>query len=272
MEQQKTMEAQEIDFLTDVLKKRTGIVVNSDKVYLLENRLKPIAEKFKTHNISELIKQIRTSNDETILRDVSNAMTTNETLFFRDTKPFEALKNVVIPELLNHKLSKIRIWCAACSTGQEPYSIAIALKEMGLPSNIDVEILATDINQEVLNKAREGLYSQFEVQRGLPSLMLVKYFSQQKHFWKISSEIKDMVTFKEFNLLDDMQKIGKQDVVFCRNVLIYFDQKTKKDIVERIRKQTNDNGFLFLGSSEALFSITENFLRDRFNMGMYRSN
>lgn len=269
------MEAYEINFLADVLRKRTGIVVGDDKVYLLENRLKPVADKFKISNITELVKKIQVSNDEEVIREVSEAMTTNETLFFRDHFPFETLKKTIIPEIMVNKQSSktIRIWCSACSTGQEPYSIAILLNEMNLPQDWHIEILATDISQNALNKAKTGLYSQFEVQRGLPAQLLVKYFIQQKNFWKIIPEIKNMVTFREFNLLDDMVDLGKKDIVFCRNVLIYFDHETKKNVVEKIRKQVDDeHGYLFLGTSEALFTVTNSFILDSKHKGLYRSN
>ncbi len=204
--------------------------------------------------------------------EVTEAMTTNESFFFRDNKPFDLLKDYVLPQLLDSKAAskKIRIWCAAASTGQEPYSIAIILKEMEAKlSGWNIEIVGTDIAQKVLDKAKTGLFSQFEVQRGLPIQMLIKYFNQVGEMWQISEEIRNMVSYRKFNLLDPYTMLGTFDIIFCRNVLIYFDQQTKMEVLERMRKLLPDNGTLFLGAAETVLGITDKFKPVQGQRGLY---
>ncbi|MEE8393411.1 MAG: protein-glutamate O-methyltransferase CheR, partial [Rhodospirillales bacterium] len=201
-------------------------------------------------------------NDDSLMAEVIEAMTTNETFFFRDTWPFDTLRDTVLPRLMANRTrtKPIRIWCAAASTGQEPYTIAMILNEDKHQRNgWRFEITATDISSESLNRAREGRYTQFEVQRGLPLPLLVKYFKKTGDFWFIDPSIKAMVQFREFNLLDDFKPLGLFDIVFCRNVLIYFDTPTKADILARIRSRMMNDGALFLGGSETVIGITESF-------------
>jgi chemotaxis protein methyltransferase CheR len=189
-------------------------------------------------------------------------MATNESLFFRDKIPFDHFRDTIMPSLLVSRAQqrRVRIWCAAASTGQEPYSLAMALKEMGPAlSGWRVEILATDFSLEVLEKAKAGIYSQFEVQRGLPIQMLVKYFTQIGEMWQIAPEIRAMVRFRPFNLLQDCLQLGSFDVVFCRNVLIYFDQQTKIDVLDRISRVVVPDGYLVLGAAETVVGLTNNF-------------
>src|SRR6202000_2248576 len=189
------------------------------------------------------------------ISDVVEAMTTNETFFFRDKIPFDHLRDTILPHLLQARASRrwLRIWSAACSTGQEPYSIAMCLKEKAAQlAGWRIEIVGTDLSQEVLEKSRAGIYSQFEVQRGLPIQLLVKYFAQIGELWQLNSELRGMVQYRQLNLLQDFSSLGKFDVIFCRNVLIYFDQQTKTQIFDRIARVMEPDGMLMLGAAEAV--------------------
>jgi chemotaxis protein methyltransferase CheR len=204
---------------------------------------------------------------------VVEAMTTNESFFFRDKIPFEHFRDTIMPALLSARAAsrRIRIWCAAAATGQEPYSLAIALKEMGQDiRGWRVEIVASDLSTEVLEKARSGIYSQFEVQRGLPALMLIKYFSQVGENWQIAPELRAMVKFMPLNLLNPFSHLGRFDLVLCRNVLIYFDQATKIGVLERIADLTERDGYLVLGGAETVVGLTERFKPVPDKRGVYR--
>lgn len=206
------------------------------------------------------------------MRDVTEAMTTNESFFFRDRTPFDLFRDQVLPMLRQRRAAtkKVRIWCAACSTGQEPYSLAFVLKQQEAQwRDWKFEIIGTDIARPVLQKAKEGIYSQFEVQRGLPIQLLMKHFKQEGDVWRLSEDIRKMVTFREFNLLDNFAPLGKFDVIYCRNVLIYFDQSTKSNVLERMRKILPDDGALFLGAAETVLGITDKFRPVRGQRGMY---
>ena len=211
-------------------------MLSADKHYLVESRLLPVARKAGLFNLTGLVAKLKGPDAEPLMVEVVEAMTTNESFFFRDKAPFDNFRDTIMPALLAARgaTRRIRIWCAAASTGQEPYSLAICLKEMGKElRGWRVEILATDLSNEVLEKAKSGIYSQFEVQRGLPALMLIKYFSQLGETWQIAPEVRAMVKFMPLNLLHDFSHLGRFDVVFCRNVLIYFDQATKSDVLDR---------------------------------------
>ncbi len=202
-------------------------------------------------------------------------MTTNETFFFRDKVPFDHLREAVIPELLKARASRrsLRIWCAASSTGQEPYSIAMCLKEIGPAlAGWRVEILATDLSQAVLEKSRAGIFSQFEVQRGLPIQMLVKYFTQVGELWQLNADIRAMVQHRQLNLLQDFSHLGTFDVIFCRNVLIYFDQDAKIGIFERLARMLEPDGVLALGAAESVVGISDAFKPYPDRRGLYRPN
>lgn len=266
------MNTADFEFLASILKQRSGLVLSAEKAYLLESRLMPVARKFGFAGLPELIAAVRKERPEDLLRDITEAMTTNESLFFRDMKPFDQFRNLVIPQLATSRSStkKIRIWSAAASSGQEPYSIAIILSEMrSLLEGWDLEIVATDISVEMLNRARSGLYTQFEVQRGLPIATLVKYFKQVGEKWRLDASVRSMVKFKEFNLLDDPATLGKFDIVFCRNVLIYFDQQTKSEVLGKIAQAMPKDGVLYLGGAETVLGITDNFVPITGHRGMY---
>ncbi len=252
------------DFNLDakILKDRSGLVLGSDKAYLLESRLNPVARKYDLAGVDDLVAMIRAGGNEKLLVDITEAMTTNESFFFRDQKPFDQFRDLVLPYMLDHRsqAKTLRIWCAACSSGQEPYSLAMLLKEQaaGL-AGWTIEILATDLSLEILSKAKEGVYSQFEVQRGLPVGLLVKYFKQDGERWQISDEIRSMVSFKPHNLLHQPQGLQQVDVVFCRNVLIYFDPETKTTTLDSISSVMAEDGFLFLGGAETVLGVSERF-------------
>lgn len=266
------MNSVDFDFVAGLLKQRSGIVLTADKLYLLESRLSPLARKEGLPSIDDLVKVVRARRDERLIADVIDAMTTNETFFYRDKTPFDHLKEIVLPALAAARRGgRIRIWCAACSTGQEPYSIAMMLDQQpALTGGVPVEIIATDISDRCLVKARAGLYSQFEVQRGLPIQQLMAYFSQQDDQWRISDRMQSQVSFRKLNLLDPFTQLGKFDVVFCRNVLIYFDAPTKTDILNRIAAQTAPGGFLMLGAAETVIGVTNAFETAQERRGLYR--
>jgi chemotaxis protein methyltransferase CheR len=266
------MTPSDYDFLRKMLKTRSGLVLAAEKHYLVESRLMPIARKHSLLNLTGLVARLKAPDAEALTVEVVEAMTTNESFFFRDKLPFEQFRDTIIPALMAARGSsrRIRIWCAAAATGQEPYSLAIALKELGKElKGWRVEILATDISNEVLEKAKSGIYTQFEVQRGLPALMLIKYFSQIGETWQIAPEIRGMVKFMPLNLLDDFSHLGRFDVVFCRNVLIYFDQLTKSGVLDRIADVSERDGFLALGGAETVVGLTNRFKLIPDKRGLY---
>ncbi|WP_321447544.1 protein-glutamate O-methyltransferase CheR [uncultured Cohaesibacter sp.] len=265
------MTPQEYSFLQGFLKEKSGLVLSNDKQYLIESRLMPIARKAGLQTISELIGKLKGIGDRTLQTAVVEAMTTNESFFFRDKTPFEHFVDTIVPHLVEtRKRGRVRIWCAAASTGQEPYSLAMSLKENASKlGGLSFEIIATDISHEVLEKAKAGFYSQFEVQRGLPVQLLLKYFTQHGEMWQIAPEIRSMVTYKPFNLLESFSAMGQFDVIFCRNVLIYFDQATKTDIMQRLAKQMPDDGYLLLGAAETVVGLTDAFQAVPGKRGLY---
>lgn len=268
------MRKEDFDMLSKILKERSGLVLTEEKIYLLESRLTPIARKKGMETLDDLINEIRLRRKEDLLREITDAMTTNESFFFRDNTPFDLFREEVMPSLLKSRASskRIRIWCAAASTGQEPYSLAIILKEMEAKlSGWNIEILGTDLTQQVLDKAKAGIYSQFEVQRGLPIKLLMKYFTQAGEMWQISENIRKMVSYRPFNLLNNYSAMGKFDVIFCRNVLIYFEQKTKSEVLDRLRGQLVEDGTLFLGAAETVLGLSDKFKPVPGKRGMYHT-
>jgi chemotaxis protein methyltransferase CheR len=264
--------SQDFDFITQLLRKRAGIVLTIDKMYLLESRLAPLARKEGLPSIDDLIQVVRSRRDERLITQVVDVMTTNETFFYRDKTPFDHLKEAILPILGQARRGqRIRIWCAACSTGQEPYSIAMMLDQMPqLTGGVPVEIVATDISDRCLDRARQGLFTQFEVQRGLPIQTLMQYFTQQDDHWRISERMRQMITFRKLNLMDPAYNLGKFDIVFCRNVLIYFDTPTKAEVFERIAQSMNPGGFLLLGAAESVIGITQAFETAQDRRGLYK--
>jgi chemotaxis protein methyltransferase CheR len=266
--------APDYEYLRKLLKERSGLDLSADKQYLIESRLLPLARKAGLSGIPELVQKLQ-GGSSALITSVVEAMTTNETFFFRDKVPFDHFRDTIMPEVLKARAGRrsVRIWCAAGSTGQEPYSLAMTLKEMSAAlAGWRVEIIATDLSQEVLEKAKSGVYSQFEVQRGLPIQMLMKYFKQTGETWQVVPELRAMIQHRQLNLLQDFSHLGTFDVIFCRNVLIYFDQETKINIFNRLARQSEPDGFLVLGAAETVVGLTDTFRPIADRRGLYRPN
>ena len=263
------------EFLRKLLKERSGLDLSADKQYLVESRLVPLARKAGLPGITELVVKMKAGFAEALTAEVVEAMTTNETFFFRDKVPFDHLKDTMLPALLQARAARrsLRIWCAASSTGQEPYSIAMCLKGLGAAiAGWRIDIVATDLSQGVLEKSRAGIFSQFEVQRGLPIQLLVKHFTQIGDMWQLNADIRSMVQHRQLNLLQDFGHLGTFDIVFCRNVLIYFDQDTKAGIFERLSRVVESDGFMVLGAAESVVGISDAFKPYPERRGLYRPN
>ena len=254
----------EFDFVRKLVHEQSAIVLEDGKGYLVESRLSPIARKAGLASLSELVARLQSRRDDALQREVVEAMTTNETTFFRDRHPFDALRDVLLPELLaaRAKERRLTIWSAASSTGQEPYSIAMLLREH-FPELLtwNVRILATDLNEEVLAKARAGQYGQVEINRGLAAPMLMKYFTRDGLKWIISGDLRRMVDFQQMNLAAPWPTMPPIDVIFLRNVLIYFDAPTKKRILANARQLLRPDGVLFLGGAETTINLDDAFER-----------
>ncbi len=266
------MNTEDFTLLQGLLKERSGLAISEDKQYLLESRLMPVARKRGMAGLDDLIKAIRTERQEALLQDVTEAMTTNESYFFRDVQPFEQFRNITLPALLEARagIRRIRIWSAACSTGQEPYSIAMVLKEEAAKfPGWRIEIVATDLSRETLEKAKVGMYSQFEVQRGLPIQYLMKYFEQANEMWQIESSVRAMVRYEPFNLLTNLSSLGAFDIIFCRNVLIYFDNETKRRVLDNMSRIMPKDAVLYLGGAETVLGITDRFNPIKGQRGVY---
>jgi chemotaxis protein methyltransferase CheR len=237
--------------LARFLKERSGLVLGEDKRYLAEARLGPVARARGIASLGALVDLLARGGDLDLAQAVTEAMTTNETYFFRDGAPFERLTEDVLPKLIAAR---------ACSSGQEAYSIAMLLAERAhLLKDWRVEIVATDLSSDVVNRAKEGLFSQFEVQRGLPIKLLLKHFTQEGDRWRIEPALRSQVQFRTLNLLRDFSALGRFDVVFCRNVLIYFDDAAKADVLERLARQIAEDGALMLGAAETTIGLTTRF-------------
>ena len=253
-------------YLCDFLKERSGLSLGANKKYLVEARLVPIAQSVNLSGLHELVEHLRRGRDEKLAVAVTEAMTTNETSFFRDRVPFDELRKFMLPQICEARRVRhsLRIWSAASSTGQEAFSIAMTLKD-SLPDfdQWRIEIVATDIAQKILDRAKTGEYSQLEVQRGLPAKELVLHFEKTAIGFRVKPELQRMIRWKQLNLFDDFRGLGQFDIVFCRNVLIYFEVEDKADILGRIRNQMSDDGFLVLGAAETVIGLTDGFDRNR---------
>ena len=258
--------------LASMLKSKSGLVIGTDKTYLLETRLAGLIKREKLTDLNGLADRLRRAGSDTLAREVVEAMTTNESFFFRDDKPFLHFRSQALPRLIAARPpgSTLRIWSAASSSGQEAYSLAMILAESTATlAGRKVEIVGTDIARDQLNRAREGVYSQFEVQRGLPVQMLMRYFKKDESSWRIAEAIRSMVQFREYNLLSDLRALGRFDVVFCRNVLIYFDQPTKGRVLDAVAAQMPPDGMLYLGGAETVLGITGRFAPMPNERGVY---
>lgn len=257
-------------FLQDQIYRDSGIILDDTKLYLLEARLSPIVRKEQLSTLNDLCALLRATEGAPLRRQVVEAMTTNETLFFRDPVVFDALQKKVLPELVELRKStrKLSIWSAASSSGQEAYSLAILIKEMGL-AGWEIRILGTDLNRQVVERARTGRYMQIEVNRGLPAKYLVKYFQRHGMEWQIRDEVRKMVQFEPFDLRQSMRSLGRFDLVLCRNVLIYFDIETKKRILKEIRSALVGKGLLALGCAETTLNLDSYFVRRVIDQGIF---
>lgn len=254
--------SKEFDFVRALVKQRSAIVLEPGKEYLVETRLAPLAREKGLKSVDELVGLMQSQPHGDVVAKVIDAMTTNETSFFRDIHPFEALKAKIIPEILQAKQSEktLNIWSCACSSGQEIYSTSMMLRET-FPQlgGWTVRMLATDLSKDILARARAGLFSQLEVNRGLPAMMLVKYFQREGTDWRIKEDLRKGVEFREMNLIEPWPPLPVFDIVFLRNVLIYFDSETKKTILDRMGKNMRPGAYLFLGGAETTVGLSDRF-------------
>ena len=268
------MSQSDYDYLCNFLKERSGLALAPDKEYLVDNRLLPVARRHGRKTVAELIQMLEASDAGHLKVEVTEAMMNNESYFFRDRVPFDRLGDTVVPDLLRTRAlrKKIRIWCAAASTGQEPYSVAMQLDQRAELAGWRVEIVATDISGDAIDRAKAGLYSQFEVQRGLPIQMLMQHFEEVAGQWRIVERLRNRVDFQTINLLTDFSRLGQFDVVFLRNVLIYFDRDTKLDVLARVRESLVPDGYLLLGAAETMVGLGDLFKMVPETRALYRPN
>ena len=268
------MSQSDYDYLCNFLKERSGLALAPDKEYLVDNRLLPVARRHGRKTVAELIQMLKASDAGHLKVEVTEAMMNNESYFFRDRVPFDRLGDTVVPDLLRTRAlrKKIRIWCAAASTGQEPYSVAMQLDQRAELAGWRVEIVATDISGDAIDRAKAGLYSQFEVQRGLPIQMLMQHFEEVAGQWRIVERLRNRVDFQTINLLTDFSRLGQFDVVFLRNVLIYFDRDTKLDVLARVRESLVPDGYLLLGAAETMVGLGDLFKMVPETRALYRPN
>ncbi len=254
----------DFDYVSDMVRTRSAIVLETEKAYLVESRLAPLAKKEGLASITELVAKLRSTPNGDLHSKVIEAMTTNETSFFRDLVPFDVLREQILPEIIARKgtSKRLNMWCGASSSGQEPYSVMFTIFEH-FPELKDwvIQYMATDISEEMLTKCREGKYSQLEVNRGLPAPMLTKYFAKKGMGWQVQEDIRRRIDFKPMNLAGPWLTFPPMDLVFIRNVMIYFDMDTKKQILGNIRKILDPNGYLFLGGSESTLNLDNEYER-----------
>jgi chemotaxis protein methyltransferase CheR len=250
------------EFLHHYIQRESGIALGEDKLYLLQTRLMPLVESERLGTLEGLCARLKSGPPDVLRRRVVEAMTTHETLFFRDPAVFESLRTALLPSIARSReaTKSLRIWSAACSSGQEPYSLAMMLLELGYAS-WDIQILGTDLSSQILERATLGRYLQIEVNRGLPAQMLVKYFERAGLEWKVKDLVRKMVRFTILDLRNSMRSLGPFDLVLCRNVLIYFDLETRKKILDNIYKTVAPGGYFVLGTSETTFNLDSKFVR-----------
>lgn len=258
------MTPQEFEFLCGFLHQRSGLQLTPGKEYLVTARLQPLAQRRGLGDIAALVTALRQKPPADLIQDVVEAMTTNETLFFRDKTPFEDLRCTLLPDLIEQRRAerRLRFWCAACSTGQEPYSLLMLLDE-SFPELVhwQVEIVATDLDTAALSRARSGLYSHLEIQRGLPIQLLIKHFQQAEGGWQIRDSHRQRISWRQLNLLEPFDALGRFDIICCRNVLIYFDEPTKRDVLNRLTDRLSADGLLLLGAAETAIGLSARLSR-----------
>ena len=255
------------------LEQQSGIVLGTSKQYLIVSRLSPLVSQFNLSSISELIEKAMNVANRQVRLEVIDAMTTNETMWFRDGYPYEMLKETILPELAKtHTMTPIKIWSAASSSGQEPYSIAMTCFETNIPrlkTPAGVQIVGTDISPTMLSLCKQGMYDYIALNRGLSAERKKLFFTKvSEQCMSVNEEIKRLVNFKLFNLLDHYGSMGKFDVIFCRNVLIYFSPQVKSKIINQLAQSLNPNGYLFLGASESVSGLTDRFDMERNEHGI----
>lgn len=264
-----TITPDEINLFSKYIYGITGIHIEASKAYLLETRMGRLLETEKCSSYTELYHKIKADESKKLEKQIIDAITTNETLFFRDSNPFELLKHKILPELIDKRAAKtikspIRIWSAACSTGQEVFSIAIVLKELLVNTNkYDIKLLGTDLSDAAIKQASYGTYNKFEIERGLPKDRLQRYFVSSGVNWKIKDEIRSMAAFRKFNLMHPMTSLGKFDIIFCRNVAIYFTLEDRKKLFNRLADTLEPDGYLIIGSTESLTGVCPRFVPKR---------
>lgn len=262
----KILTQQDYEFIRQLVHAKSAIAIDVNKDYLIDSRLMILKEKKRYQNVDEILHKLKVERCEQCIRDVINIMTTNETSFFRDKHPFEALKTAIIPRILERKQDKtFTIWSGACSTGQEAYSLAMLLCESfpQIIENYTIKILATDISTDVLEQARNGVFTQNEVNRGLPIQYLLKYFDHQGQSWQMKEHIRNMIEFRQISLDSEWAFIPRMDLIFLRNVLIYFTEQTRAKIFNQLKKKIYPHGYLFLGAGETLLPNEIELKRDQ---------
>jgi chemotaxis protein methyltransferase CheR len=265
------MNDHDFTFVQQFVLQRIGIVLSPEKRYLVETRLEPLVRQLQLPSIAAFVAKLRL-REPLIEKFAIDAMTTNETLFFRDKQPFEIIRERILPALARARRTtgRIRIWCAACSTGQEPYSLSMIVDELRPQlGGISVEILATDISEKVLDQARKGVFSQFEVQRGLPVRQLLKHFTQENLRWKINPELGRRIVFQSANLLQPFRHFGTFDLILCRNVMIYFGEATKRDVLRRLGESLAADGSLMLGGAETVLGLSQDLAPHQTDRSVY---
>ena len=264
----------DFDFISKIVREQSAIVLEKGKEYLVESRLMPLVHQEKLESLENLVKQIKMKPRGTLKDAVIEAMTTNETSFYRDIHPFETLKKEIFPELIEKRKTQkeLNIWCGASSSGQEPYSLIMLLKNSFPQLNTwKTNFSASDLSNQMLNRCKSGIYSQLEINRGLPAPLMVKYFERIGTEWQVKEELRKMIQFRIINLSENWPMMGTLDLIMMRNVLIYFDVEMKKNILGRIRKLLKPDGYLFLGAAETTLNLDENFERMPFKQsGCYR--
>ena len=272
-----TITADEFSVFSKYIYALCGVALDSTKTYLIETRLKSMMQQYACSSFMDLHSKAKADRSGSMEKEIVNAITTNETLFFRDASPFEVFKHKILPDLIDARSKAspgrtvpLRIWSAACSTGQEVYSIAIALREaLGNLNNFQISILGTDISDDAVTKASYGKYNKFEIERGLAPQTLNKYFTLMGDGWKIKDEIRAMAVFKKFNLMKPFAGLGRFDIVFCRNVAIYFTPADKKMVFEKIATVLEPDGSLIIGSTESLTGVTGMFEPKRYMRSIF---
>ena len=262
-----SLDPQAFTFISNLVRRKSAIILESEKSYLVESRLTPVVRELGLLNISELVAELQKPGSQSLNQRVVEAMTTNETSFFRDIHPFTALKDKILPGLIQRRAKEktITIWSNACSSGQEPYTIAMILAEhFPMLKNWKIRLISSDLSSRILDKARLGVFNQTEINRGLPMNFLLKYFAKDGAQWTIREDIRNMIEFRELNLVEPFPNLlPKMDIVFLRNVLIYFSPETKTEILKKVQAVMHKDSYLFLGGSETTMNLNVRFEREQ---------